>query len=407
MESVRFILTGLVAGLLLSSVESFAPVKSVTREQLPITAVQAFNLPDFSSFFGGSAAPKTASKGYSKSTKTNVIAGASGYIGKSTVRESVRQGYNTIALVRDLEKIENAQGQALYGQYYEGAKLVQCDVCDAEALTKTLAEIATENNGIEAIISCLASRSGIKKDAYKIDYQATLNCLDARDESVKARHFVLLSAYCCKNPWLQFQQAKLKFEAALQDQNDMTWSAVRPTAFFKSVSGQLEVIQSGAPFVMFGDGKVTRCNPISEADLATYLIDCITDKSRENKILNLGGPDEPLTMQTQGEMLYKAVGKEPNFLYAPLWLFDVIIDSLQWAADTFNSEKLENAAETGRIGKYYAVEDMLTTDPSEKYGTMTLQEHYNKIAVEGQEYDPYTTMFAKAPVTEEKETVSS
>jgi len=50
---------------------------------------------------------------------------------------------------------------------------------------------------------------------------------------------------------------------------------------------------------------------------------------------------------------------------------------------------------------------MLTTDPSEKYGTMTLQEHYNKIAVEGQEYDPYTTMFAKAPVTEEKETVSS
>jgi len=411
MESVRFILTGLVAGLLLSSVESFAPVKSVTREQLPITAVQAFNLPDFSSFFGGAAAPKTASKGDSKSTKTNVIAGASGYIGKSTVRESVRQGYNTIALVRDLEKIENAQGQAIYGQFYEGAKVVQCDVCDAEALTKTLAEIATENNGIEAIISCLASRSGIKKDAYKIDYQATLNCLDAgRDESVKARHFVLLSAYCCKNPWLQFQQAKLKFEAALQDQNDMTWSAVRPTAFFKSVSGQLEVIQSGAPFVMFGDGKVTRCNPISEADLATYLIDCITDKSRENKILNLGGPDEPLTMQTQGEMLYKAVGKEPNFFYAPLWLFDVIIDSLQWAADTFNSEKLENAAETGRIGKYYAVEDMLTTDPSEKYGTMTLQEHYNKIAVEGQEYDPYTTMFAKAPVTEskeEKEAISS
>jgi len=408
MAFIRSTFVGFAAGLLVSSVESFAPAKSVTREQLPITAVQAFNFPDFGSFFGGAAAPNLAIQEGNKATKTNVVAGATGYIGKSTVRESVRQGYNTIALVRDLEKIENAQGQALYGQYYEGAKLVQCDVCDAEALTKTLAEIATENNGIEAIISCLASRSGIKKDAYKIDYQATLNCLDAgRDESVKARHFVLLSAYCCKNPWLQFQQSKLKFEAALQDQNDMTWSAVRPTAFFKSVSGQLEVIQSGAPFVMFGDGKVTRCNPISEADLATYLIDCITDKSRENKILNLGGPDEPLTMQTQGEMLYKAVGKEPNFLYAPLWLFDVIIDSLQWAADTFNSEKLENAAETGRIGKYYAVEDMLTTDPSEKYGTMTLQEHYNKIAVEGQEYDPYTTMFAKAPVTEENETVSS
>lgn len=92
------------------------------------------------------------------------------------------------------------------------------------------------------------------------------------------------------------------------------------------------------------------------------------------------------------QMLFEAVGKEPNFFYAPLWLFDAIIDSLQWVSDTFNSEQFENAAELGRIGKYYAVEDMLTTEPDEKFGTMTLQEHYNKIAVEGQEYDPYTTM---------------
>lgn len=329
--------------------------------------------------------------------KTNIIAGATGYIGKSTVRESVRQGYNTIALVRDKKKIEDAEGKALYGQFFEGASVIECDVCDPESLTKTLADISKDNK-IESIVSCLASRSGIKKDAYAIDYQATLNCLEAgRDPSVKARHFVLLSAFCVKNPWLQFQQAKLKFEDALQKQSDMTWSIVRPTAFFKSVSGQLEVVQSGAPFVMFGDGEVTRCNPISEADLATYLIDSITDKTRENKIIDLGGPDEPLTMKKQGEMLFKAVGKEPNFFFAPLWLFDAIIDSLQWVADTFNSEAFENAAETGRIGKYYAVEDMLTVKEEEKFGTMTLMEHYEKIAVEGQEYDPYTTMFAKAP----------
>lgn len=120
--------------------------------------------------------------------------------------------------------------------------------------------------------------------------------------AVDARHFVLLSAFCVKNPWLQFQQAKLQFEADLQAQDKMTWSIVRPTAFFKSVSGQLEVIQQGAPFVMFGDGEVTRCNPIAESELAQYLIDSVTEKSRENKIINLGGPDEPLTMKKQGEV---------------------------------------------------------------------------------------------------------
>ena len=44
------------------------------------------------------------------------------------------------------------------------------------------------------------------------------------------------------------------------------------------------------------------------------------------------------------------------------------------------------------VGKYYAVEDMLTTLPAEKYGKITLKEHYERIAVEGQEYDPYTTI---------------
>jgi divinyl chlorophyllide a 8-vinyl-reductase len=347
--------------------------------------------------------------------KTAVIAGATGYIGQSVVRESVRQGYKTVALVRNAKK-------AADNDFFKGAEIVECDVTDAQALQQTMAQLGP----IEAIVSCLASRSGVKKDAYLIDYQSTLNCLQA-GQALNARHFVLLSAFCVKNPWLQFQQAKLKFEAALQEQQDMTWTIVRPTAFFKSVSGQLEVLQGGAPYVAFGDGEVTRCNPIAESDLATYLMDSITDKSRENKIVDLGGPDEPLTMNKMGSMLFQATGKEPKFFYAPLWIFDAIINSLQFLADITKSEALENAAETGRIGKYYAVEDMLTTDPAEKYGTVrrkekllatyttwvryhcfshtllyaraqqkiTLQEHYNRIAVEGQEYDPYTSMFAK------------
>ena len=334
--------------------------------------------------------------------KIAVIAGATGYIGKAVVRESVRQGYETYALVRNQAKVESDEGQALYGESFQGATIVECDVCEPTNLQQTLQDLSKDKKKkIDVIVSCLASRSGVKKDAYAIDYQATLNCLEA-GQAVGARHFVLLSAFCVKNPWLQFQQAKLKFEAALQEQTDMTWTIVRPTAFFKSVSGQLEVVQSGAPYVMFGDGEVTRCNPIAESDLATYLVDSAKEPSRRNQIINLGGPDEPLTMQRQGEMLFQAIGKEPNFFYAPLWLFDTIIDSLQWLANVTGSEALENAAETGRIGKYYAVEDMLTTDPKEKYGTITLQEHFDRIAVEGQEYDPYTTMFAKKPTNKAK-----
>lgn len=68
--------------------------------------------------------------------KTAVVAGATGYIGKSVVRESVRQGYKTIALVRDKSKVESKEGAALYGQFLEGAELVECDVTNPAQLTK-------------------------------------------------------------------------------------------------------------------------------------------------------------------------------------------------------------------------------------------------------------------------------
>lgn len=70
----------------------------------------------------------------SDNRKTNVIAGATGYIGKSVVRESVRRGYNTIALVRNEDKV--LQAKNLYGPYFDGAQVVQCDVEDPVALGK-------------------------------------------------------------------------------------------------------------------------------------------------------------------------------------------------------------------------------------------------------------------------------
>lgn len=71
----------------------------------------------------------TSSNTNAQTKKTAVIAGATGYIGKSVVRESVRQGYNTIALVRD------AQAAASVDKF-KGATLVECDVCDAAQLTE-------------------------------------------------------------------------------------------------------------------------------------------------------------------------------------------------------------------------------------------------------------------------------
>lgn len=88
--------------------------------------------------------------------------------------------------------------------------------------------------------------------------------------------------------------------------------------------------------------------------------------------------------------MFRAIGRPPSFSNIPVWIFDASINFLQGLADLFQNEQLENAAELGRIGKYYAVEDMV--EETNRYGTISLQEHFDRIAADGQEYDPYTTM---------------
>ena len=146
-----------------------------------------------------------------KTNGVTVIAGATGYIGRAVVRESVQKGYTTYALVRDSEYIDSEEGKQLFGEPFNGARVVQCDPSDSESITKLLRKIKNEEGSVDNVISCLAAASGKKKEVYAIDYQATLNCLDAgRDENVNADHFVLLSAFCVRRPLLQLQQAKLK-----------------------------------------------------------------------------------------------------------------------------------------------------------------------------------------------------
>jgi divinyl chlorophyllide a 8-vinyl-reductase len=128
----------------------------------------------------------------------------------------------------------------------------------------------------------LASRTGIAKDAQAIDYQATLNCLQG-GTAAQARHFVLLSAFCLRKPLLEFQRAKLRLEAELQNQHDLTWSIVRPTAYFKSVSSQIEVVAyDEAPYVMFGNGEGKTCDAIPESSMY-----CIRRKVVANLITHL------------------------------------------------------------------------------------------------------------------------
>eukprot|EP00980_Cylindrotheca_fusiformis_P018905 scaffold6322_cov59-Cylindrotheca_fusiformis.AAC.1 len=335
----------------------------------------------------------------SKEDTVVVVAGATGYIGRNVVRESIRRDYKTIALVRNVETAANKSNK----KYFSGCtKVLECDVCDPQSVQNALQTITKTYGHVDSVISCLASRSGIKKDAYAIDYKASLNVLEAAINSdSKVLHYCLLSAFCVQKPELQFQHAKLKLEAKIRRQNQIAYSIIRPTAFFKSVAGQFENIKSGKPIVLFGDGESAPCNPIAESDLANYMLDCIPAEShRHNTTLAIGGSGDPVTHKTYNTMMSRALSimdDNVRYIHVPIIILDAIVGFFQGLYDITGIGQLENAAEVARIIRYYAVEPMLTIRPEEKYGTKRLEDYYDEIARFGQEYDPYVSVYSAAP----------
>uniref|UniRef100_A0A0D3FIH0 NmrA-like domain-containing protein n=1 Tax=Oryza barthii TaxID=65489 RepID=A0A0D3FIH0_9ORYZ len=195
-------------------------------------------------------------------------------------------------------------------------------------------------------------------------------------------------------PLLEFQRAKLRFEGELAAEASrdpsFTYSIVRPTAFFKSLGGQVETVKNGQPYVMFGDGKLCACKPISEEDLAAFIADCISDEGKANKILPIGGPGKALTPLEQGEMLFRLLGREPRFIKVPIQVMDAAIWVLDALAKVFPG--VEDAAEFGKIGRYYASESMLVLDPdtgeysdemTPSYGSDTLEQFFERVIREG------------------------
>lgn len=263
---------------------------------------------------------------------------------------------------------------------FDGATIRVVDVADPASLERD----GFAGEPFDAVVSCLASRTGTPSDAWAIDHRAHLSAL-ASAQRAGVSHFVLLSAICVQKPLLEFQRAKLAFEAALIA-SGLRYSIVRPTAFFKSLSGQIERVRKGRAFLIFGDGTSTACKPISDHDLADYIAGCLEDESRWNRILPIGGPGGPITPRQQGEALFTLLGLPPRFRSVPVALLDLVARGL--GALGHAVPPLAEKAELARIGRYYATESMLVLDPqtgrydadaTPSTGTETLFDFYRAV----------------------------
>lgn len=283
------------------------------------------------------------------------------------------RGYKVYALSREKAGIKGKLSKSDVERELSGATVVFADPTDRDAVFSAVRNLG----GVDAAVSCLASRTGGKKDSWRVDHDASKNVFDAASQAGGAEHLVLLSAICVQKPLLEFQRAKLALEKSMAADarkgvnggKGPTYSIVRPTAFFKSLAGQVKLVSEGKPYVMFGDGTLAACKPISERDLASFIADCVRPSAEAsegapggtlNAVLPIGGPGRAMTARDQADALFRLAKVKPNYFPVPVALMDGIISLLDLLSRFF--PQMEDSAEFGRIGKYYATESMLVLD---------------------------------------------
>jgi len=309
-----------------------------------------------------------------------LVLGATGTAGRASARALLRAGHEVVCLVRTGGAADDVDGVRRAARLPAGIELRVGDVTDPTSLRRD----GIRGERFDALVSCLASRTGAPADAWAIDHGAQSVALGAAKEA-GVRQMVLLSAICVQKPLLAFQRAKLAFERELIE-SGLTYSIVRPTAFFKSLSGQVDRVRRGKPYLLFGDGTLTACKPIGDDDLGDYLAGCLRNPACHDRILPIGGPGGEITPREQGEHLFALTGRKPRFRQVPIALLDgarITLERLgRW------SPKWSGKAELARIARYYATESMLVLDPATgrydpaatpETGTETLFDFYARL----------------------------
>ena len=295
-----------------------------------------------------------------------LLLGYTGYIGATLAKVLLEKNIQVVCPVRNKKPHKKKEN------------IVFVEMSQIESFLKTSKVKPT------TVISCIASRKGGVTDSWDVEYTLNKFFLNLC-KRVGINRFILLSAICVQKPTLEFQKAKLAFENQLKH-STLEYEIIRPTAFFKSLSGQIDRVKKGKSFLVFGNGELTTCKPISARDLSEFIIRFILRKRAENKIHLVGGPGPPISPKNQAEILFKLSKNEKKITHISPKLFLVIIYVLMPLSKI--SKKIQDFREFLKIAYYYATESMLfwdeknhaySSDKTPEYGKDTLEDYYKKI----------------------------
>jgi len=228
-------------------------------------------------------------------TKTVVVAGATGYLGKHVVRALHREGWPVRALVRDQSRLG------------EVAELCN-EVCIAEATRKE--SLGDLFKGAGTAFSSIGIRHFKRRPTFEeVDFQANVNLVEAA-EAAGVRRFMFVSVLDggAARRLSPLVEARERVVDRLR-RSSMTATVLRPTGFFNDMGDFFKMARKGKVWLI-GSGE-TKLNPIHGADLADVAVRSLSSETSAAE-LPVGGP-EIFSQRQIAELAFRILGTPARY----------------------------------------------------------------------------------------------
>lgn len=263
-------------------------------------------------------------------TRTIVVAGATGALGRAACRALSDRGRRVRALVR-------REGTRVEGAH----EYVVADGLQPGTLTAAV-------DGAEAVFSCMGApivpRMGGGRSGFEsVDTVANVNLLRAA-ELAGVERFAYVSVAGGRGALadLAYVRAHERVVDALRD-SALTHAVVRPTGFFSAFESFLALARWG-PVPVLGQ-RDARTNPIATEDLAEVCADAVENPAFGER--DVGGP-EVITRGDIATMARAAVGRRPWSYRVPSGLVTFGARGLRWLHPRL-AESVEFFARVGTV----------------------------------------------------------
>jgi len=247
---------------------------------------------------------------YNKGGGLVLITGATGFVGSHLTSELLRQGHRVRVIVRDPRAFS-----------LQGAEVVKGDVTVPQSL-------ANSCSGVDTVVHLVAVIRERGRETFReINYQGTVNILNA-SKNAGVKRFIYLSALgATDNPAYKYARSKWEAEEAVKS-SGLNRIIIRPSLIYGKGFGffnrMVQALRISPPFMAPVPGTGSALfQPIAVEDVINCILRAIEDDGFGQGVYEVGGPHH-VSYAAMVDTLLGVLGQRRVRVPVPLALMKIV-----------------------------------------------------------------------------------